>query len=179
MTAFVIWLKTHRPDPGLAPALGVSLLLAACGQSSPPQADLPAPTPAPEVAASPAAPQPSGLTPLPSANQVLASLPIGRDDPFAEATPVVAPGDSRAQAAAPPPPPPNFRFSGVLRVGSTPQALVQVGDQIGAVCIGADGRCVGSGQDSLLPDGWGVTAIDVDRGELTLDYRGQKLVEEL
>jgi hypothetical protein len=175
----VIWLKTHRPDQGLAPALGAALLLAACGQSSPPQADLPTPTPAPEVAASPAAPQPSGLTPLPSANQVLASLPIGRIDPFAPATPVAAPGDPRVQAAAPLALPADFRFSGVLRVGSTPQALVQVGDQIGAVCIGADGRCVGSGQDSLLPDGWGVTAIDVDRGRLTLRRGSQSITTDL
>ncbi len=175
----MIWLKTHRPKQGLAPSLGAALLLAACGQSSPPQADLPAATRPPEVSASTPAPQPSGLTPLPSANQVFASLPIGRVDPFAPATPVVDPRDPRVQAAAPLALPADFRFSGVLRVGSTPQALVQVGDQIGAVCIGADGRCAGSDQASLLPDGWGVTAIDVDSGELTLDYRGQKRVEEL
>jgi hypothetical protein len=64
--------------------------------------------------------------------------------------------------------PADFRFSGVLRAGSTPQAFVQVGGQSGAVCPGPDGTCPASGLPSVLPKGWAVAAIDVERGKLTL-----------
>jgi hypothetical protein len=64
--------------------------------------------------------------------------------------------------------PADFRFTGVMRRGSTPQAFVQVGDQSGPVCKGPDGACPTSGLPSVLPPGWGVAAIDVDRGRLTL-----------
>lgn len=192
MTDSVIWLKTPRPRGWGRRWAVLALLALACSacadQAASPEGE-PSADPAPAAAVadaaagipatSPPAAAPPGLTPLPSANQVLAAQPIGRADPFApEAVAPVA-----AAAAAPPPPPSlpeGFRFSGVLRIGATPQALVQVGDQSGPLCLGARGRCANTGQaEGLLPEGWAVAAIDVDQGRLTLRQGGQTLTVEL
>jgi hypothetical protein len=108
----------------------------------------------------------AGLTPLPSAQQVLAALPIGRPDPFA---PVVSP----AQAAGPAPE--GLRLTGVLRSRFGPQALLQLAPgQGGAVCLGPRGLCAGSGLPALLPPGWSVVSIDVANGRLLLNQGGQR-----
>jgi hypothetical protein len=201
LTAFVIWLKTFTARPGLLviALLAMALMAGGCGllgrspKAQTPQQPL---QPPPEVEAPPA--PLAGLTPLPSANELLSSVVIGREDPLAPQAPVArsastsgqsqAPAGASQQAAAAAAPagapsansqlpaaaparlelPDDFLFSGVLRVGSTPQAFVQVGDQSGPVCPGPDGSCPATGLPSVLPQGWGVAAIDVDRGSLTL-----------
>jgi hypothetical protein len=75
--------------------------------------------------------------------------------------------------------PDDFRFSGVLRAGSTPQAFVQVGDQSGPVCPGPDGVCPATGLPSVLPKGWGVAKIDVERGQLTLRKGSRTVTTQL
>lgn len=218
------WLKTFiaRPGsagsgrartglPGAAP-LALALLASGCGLiGRSPKAELP-PGPPPEPAEAEAAPPPlAGLTPLPTANALLASVAIGREDPLAPQAPVprsagsasrppgdqTPPGTAKAQSAGsqgsaggaspatrPAAPvrlqlPDNFRFSGVLRAGSTPQAFVEVGDQSGPVCPGADGSCPASGLPTVLPRGWGVAAIDVERGLLTLRKGSRTVTTQL
>jgi hypothetical protein len=148
---------------------------------------------------------------LPTANALLASVAIGREDPLAPQAPVprsagsasrppgaqTPPGTAKPQSAGsqgsaggaspatiPAAPvrlqlPDNFRFSGVLRAGSTPQAFVEVGDQSGPVCPGADGSCPASGLPTVLPRGWGVAAIDVERGLLTLRKGSRTVTTQL
>ncbi|MDP4682169.1 MAG: hypothetical protein NWS39_04980, partial [Cyanobium sp. MAG_255] len=62
----------------------------------------------------------AGLTPLPSSNQVVASVSSGRVDPF-------APLQISASRPAPLSLPPGLIFNGVIRSGGTPEALVQFG----------------------------------------------------
>jgi hypothetical protein len=165
-----------------------TLLLAACSRDQPeaesddPAAELP--PAAVDPAAPAAAADVSGFTPLPTTNQVLAANPIGRSDPFASDRPAPrpaapAPGTAASQQRpAPPPPlqlPPDFRFSGVIRVGASPQAMVQFGPNTGAVGIGE----LGGRNTDLLPAGWVVSSIDVDRGRLVLRQGGQSVTAEL
>jgi hypothetical protein len=217
LTAFVTWLKTSAAEAlPLAVALS-GILLSGCirlpGGSS--QTEQP---PAPPPPQEPRAPEPleaTGLTPLPTADQLLASLPTGRSDPFApepgaatainaDSNPAAAPaarsageggaiaqpagaaaqrsGSAPGQRPAPLPPlqlPAGFRFSGVMRAGSRPQALVQLGGDSGTVCVGVRGFCAGSGLAALLPQGWTVAAIDVERGRLTLRQGRRSVTAEL
>lgn len=211
MTAFVTWLK--KPAAELVPLLVAcsAVLLSGCirlpgfggakqAAEPPVSPSVPAPKPAERLEA-------TGLTPLPTTDQLLASMPIGRNDPFApqpQAASAVgpdqtspagssaspAPGSAGAvarrlgpgQRPAPPPPlqlPADFRFNGVMRAGSRPQALVQLGPDIGTVCVGARGFCAGSGLAALLPPGWTVAAIDVERGRLTLRQGSRSVTAEL
>ncbi|MGL6133546.1 MAG: hypothetical protein ACRC1L_05080 [Prochlorococcaceae cyanobacterium] len=165
-----------------------TLLLAACSRDQPeaelqdPAAEAAATAAAPAVApaAAPAAPADvSGFTSLPSTNQVLAANPIGRSDPFASYRPAPAiTASPQPGRPAPPPPlrlPPDFLFSGVIRVGAAPQAMVQLGPNSGAVGIGE----LGGRNTDLLPAGWVVSSIDVDRGRLVLRQGGQTVIAEL
>jgi hypothetical protein len=209
LTAFVTWLKTFTARSGLlaaGPVLpALALLASGCGLlGRSPKPELP-PGPPAEPAAAQTAPAPlAGLTPLPSANALLASVAIGREDPLAPqvpvprsagsgtrppaaqtppgapaATPPGAPAATRPVAPARLELPDDFRFSGVLRAGSTPQAFVEVGDQSGPVCPGADGSCPASGLPTVLPKGWGVAAIDVERGRLTLRKGSRTVTAQL
>ncbi len=186
MTVFVTWLKTHRPERGGLALLAAATLLGACSQPNPDagaQAPQPSPT-RPPAAQTPAPPpakpaQATGFTPLPSANQVIAAVPTGRVDPFAPGGVPVGADGGPAKPPAPLTLPEGFRFSGVIRSGSRPQALVQIGDQTGPICPGPRGACPGSGLEALLPAGWSVAAIDVDRGRLTLRQGKQSITAEL
>ncbi|MCP9889216.1 hypothetical protein KBY96_14945 [Cyanobium sp. ATX 6A2] len=161
-----------------------TLLLAACSRDQP-EAELqdPAAEAAPTAVAPLAAPAAtadvSGFTSLPSTNQVLASNPIGRSDPFASYRPAPAiTASPQPGRPAPPPPlqlPPDFLFSGVIRVGASPQAMVQLGPNSGALSIGA----LGGRTTDLLPAGWAVSSIDVGRGRLVLRQGGQTVTAEL
>lgn len=220
MTAFVTWLK--KPAAELVPLLVAcsAVLLTGCirlpGSGGAKQAAEPPVSPPVVQAPKPAERlEATGLTPLPTTDQLLASMPIGRNDPFApqpqaasavgpdqtspagsSASPApggrasLAPGSAGAvarrpgpgQRPAPPPPlqlPADFRFNGVMRAGSRPQALVQLGPDIGTVCVGARGFCAGSGLAALLPPGWTVAAIDVERGRLTLRQGSRSVTAEL
>jgi hypothetical protein len=150
--------------------------LTACASSSGPETiSLPPPTPKPSTAAKPVAAEPipaAGFTPLPTPQQVVAALPTGRLDPFAplpQAT-AAAPGGTPAG---------DLLFTGVIRSAGRAQALVQVGDQSGAVCVGRRGVCPGSGLPALLPSDWSVTSIDVASGRLVLNQAGQRRVFNL
>ena len=172
--------ESGRSRPRLSSALAVVALLvpavAGCGSSSDPETiSLPPAPPKPAAAAAvttASAPQPTaGFTPLPTPQQVVAALPTGRVDPFA---PLPQPG-SKAGAA----PAGDLRFTGVIRSAGQAQALVQVGEQSGAVCVGRRGVCPGSGLPALLPSDWSVTSIDVASGRLVLNQAGQRRVFSL
>ena len=121
-----------------------------------------------------AAPQPAaGFTPLPTPQQVLAALPMGRADPFAPLPQPPKPATSGGAPAA------DLRFTGVIRSAGQAQALVQLGEQSGAVCVGRRGACPGSGLPALLPADWSVTSIDVASGRLVLNQAGQRRVFSL
>jgi len=171
--------ETGRPLPRLSSAallLAVVFPLAGCGVSSGPETiTLPPAPPKPAstaAALSAKAPQPTeGFTPLLTPQQVVAALPTGRFDPFA---PLVQPAGKTAPASAA-----ELRFTGVIRGAAQDQALVQVGEQSGAVCVGRRGVCPGSGLPALLPAGWTVTSIDVANGRLVLNQAGQRRVFNL
>ncbi len=168
----------QRPDPHLWALLGL-MALAGCGAPSPDDGATgpgQGPAAAEPVAASgtpaaaPADAGGAGFTPLPSPEQVLAALPVGRPDPFA---PVVAPAQAAGSAAGVPAD--GLRLTGVLRSRYGPQAFVQLAPgQSGAVCVGPRGRCPSSGLPALLPVGWSVERIDVPQGRLLLNQAGQR-----
>ena len=154
--------------------VGIALLLAACGGQQPPAVTSPPPLrprPAPDAGPGATTPAPvAGLTPLPSSNQVVASVAAGRVDPFA---PLVAAGP--VARPAPLSLPPGLVFNGVIRSGGSPEALVQFGGETGTLRVGQrGGRTTG-----LLPAGWSVASIDVQRGRLTLRQGKQSVTAEL
>ena len=59
-----------------------------------------------------------------------------------------------------------------MRVGAQRRALVKTQQISGALCIGGDGRCVAD-VEQVLPPGWSVLSIDVDRGCLGLARDGE------
>jgi hypothetical protein len=156
-------------------ALALLPALSACGSSSGPETIALPPAPAKPAAANPAdaAPQPAtGFTPLPTPQQVIAALPTGRVDPFAPLPQAKTAGAGGAPAG-------DVRFTGVIRSAGHAQALVQLGEQSGAVCVGRRGVCPGSGLPGLLPADWSVTSIDVASGRLVLNQAGQRRVFNL
>ncbi len=172
--------ETGRYWSRLSSALAVVALLlpavAGCTSSSGPETiSLPPAPPKPAAAAAAttaSAPQPTaGFTPLPTPQQVVAALPTGRVDPFA---PLPQPVSKAGAALAG-----DLRFTGVIRSAGQAQALVQVGEQSGAVCVGRRGVCPGSGLPALLPSDWSVTSIDVASGRLVLNQAGQRRVFSL
>jgi len=138
----------------------------------------------------PAAPA-TGLVPLPSPRQVIAALPVGRRDPFESPFPPLPPLPTGAQAAGgtapagtlrgrtlPPPPlslPPGFRVTGLINSGGTSEAVVEYGTLSGSLRRGDRG---GRTTD-LLPGGWSVAAVDVNRGRVTLQRGQQRVTAEL
>ena len=146
--------------------------LSGCGQeeTNPPSADaMPTDQPVADMSLpSPSSPA-TGLIPLPSREQVLSSVPEGRADPFAptmvRSTAITSQVDPNAAAG------PDFKVRGVVAVGSELRALVSVSEVSGTVCVGPRGRCPGDAA-ALLPTGWTVNSIDLDRGCLSLSISG-------
>lgn len=142
--------------------------LSGCGQeeNNAPSADA---LPSDQSVAEMSLPSPSspatGLIPLPSREQVLSSVPEGRADPFAptmvRSTAMTSQVDPNAAAGQ------NLQVRGVLAVGAELRALVSVSEVSGTVCVGPRGRCPGDAA-ALLPMGWTVNSIDLDRGCLSL-----------
>ena len=161
-------------------AISAALLLASCGGEQPPEVSSqpppPRPRPAPVASSPVAAPGPlAGLTPLPSSNQVVASVSSGRVDPFA---PLPAGGAAAGATGGRPAPlslPPGLVFNGVIRSGGTPEALVQFGGETGTLRVGQSG----GRSTPLLPAGWSVVSIDVQQGRLTLRQGKQAVTAEL
>ena len=87
------------------------------------------------------------------------AAPGGWADPFA---PLV--GGEAAEAQDPTT---GLALTGVLLVGDQKRAMVTTPNGSGVVCVGSDGRC---GEDApvLLPTGWSVLSIDVERGCIRL-----------
>lgn len=113
---------------------------------------------------------PQGFNPLPTPQQVVAALRIGRLDPFLPVSPPAG--------TAPKPPtglPQGFRFSGVVRAGGQAEALVQFGSLSGTLRAGQ----VGGRSTDLLPLGWTVARVDGQRGRLTLRQGGQLVTADL
>lgn len=171
----MIWLNSPTSRRGLglsAPALLVLPWLVGCmARPVPPVAPpqlLPPSTRTPQTGtgSAPAVEGATkvGLTPLPSARAVVASVSVGRSDPFLPAPVALAGGAGAGQPQRPPALPEGFRFQGVLRSAGVAQALVQVGADSGALRVGDRG---GRTTD-LLPAGWSVAAIDVEQGRLVL-----------
>lgn len=181
MTAFEIWSNNVRSKPCRAerwlPGALALLLLAGCGGGSePPEAAEPGPaSPAASARAPLPAAEATGLTPLPTPDQVLGSIQAGREDPFAplapspSATPVLQAAPARLTL------PPSFRFTGVISSGGRAEAIVDFGATSGALRVGDRG---GSSTD-LLPPGWTVASINADRGLLTLRQGRQTVSAEL
>ena len=124
---------------------------------------------APSTTLSPAKTLPQGLNPLPTPQQVVAAVRIGRFDPFA---PVSPPAGTAPQATGLPQ---GFRFSGVVRGGGQAEALVQFGSLSGTLRAGQ----VGGRSTDLLPQGWTVARVDGQRGRLTLRQGGQLVTADL
>ena len=110
------------------------------------------------AAGAPAAP-PIGLTPLPSAEEVQQAAPGGRADPFG---PLVGVETADVQD-----PTTGLTLTGVLLVGDQKRAMLTTASGSGVVCVGSDGRC-GEDVPVLLPTGWSVLSIDVERGCIRL-----------
>ena len=158
------------------PAL-LLLLLTGCNQASAPT-DVSDPSPgalsgelaqAPSTTLSPAKTLPEGFNPLPTPQQVVAAVRIGRLDPFAPFSP---PAGTAPQSTGLPQ---GFRFSGVVRGGGQAEALVQFGSLSGTLRAGQ----VGGRSTDLLPQGWTVARVDGQRGRLTLRQGGQLVTADL
>ncbi|MEB3183338.1 MAG: hypothetical protein VKN15_02980 [Cyanobacteriota bacterium] len=173
-----------------ATLLGAALLAAGCSPkpgdstSVPPPLAQPAGAPAPGKSSAGLA-----LVPLPSPQQVTASVALGRLDPFSNPRPMPpatrsvpagqqaasqaaatavatggGPAAATAAAAAPASLPADFTFSGVIASRGAAEALVQSAAHSGTVKVGD----VGMPSNPWLPRGWKVTAIDASQGRLTL-----------
>jgi hypothetical protein len=89
--------------------------------------------------------------------------------------PATAGGGKAARSMAPLQLPPGFSISGVIRSGGLSEAVVSYGALSGSLRPGDRG---GRTTD-LLPSGWSVAAIDVNRGLITLQKNGQRVSAEL
>ena len=144
----------------LAPVV-LLMVAGGCGGQTPTATALPPvplkPAPLPETAAN--ALLTTGLTPLPSAEEVQQAAPGGRADPFG---PLVG-----LEAADVQDPNAGLNLTGVLLVGDQKRAMLTTASGSGVVCVGSDGRCA---EDApvLLPTGWSVLSIDVERGCIRL-----------
>lgn len=120
---------------------------------------------------------PAGLTPLASQQQLLGSLAIGREDPFAALQPstsAAAGGAVRRRA----PLPADFQLLGLVSAGRSAQAMVRIGSRTGTLCPGPRGRCPGS-DPLLLPPGWSVERVAAGKGLLVLRQGRQRQVLSL
>jgi hypothetical protein len=201
--------RVHRHRLLLGIAAPLPLLLWGCGPAVPPpdsEALIPAPpvtAPAPrsgdpkaDAKSRSKAPAAAALTPLATPQQVVGAVDLGRLDPFGALPPALSsflgpdgrplapslPGDAaaarRRPRPAPLPPlqlPEGFSVSGVIRSGGVSEAVVSYGALSGSVRPGDHG---GRTTD-LLPSGWRVAVIDVNRGLLTLQKGPQRVTAEL
>lgn len=167
-----------------------------------------APSAGSTAAAKPAASDAASLAPLATPQQVVGSVDLGRLDPFGAliprlptllgpdgkplpinlaggpggasgaAGPGAKAGGPAGRGAAPLGPltlPSGFSVSGVIRSGGVSEAVVSYGALSGSLRPGDRG---GRTTD-LLPSGWSVAAIDVNRGLVTLQKDGRRVSAEL
>lgn len=101
------------------------------------------------------------------------AAPGGRNDPFAPLLGAqIQPGDAEGQPGDAKDSGAGVTLTGVLTVGNQRRALVTTALGTGVICIGAGGRC-SSDIPELLPPGWSVLSIDVQRGCIQLALNGQ------
>lgn len=123
----------------------------------------------PEVSPEPkevSPPATTALTVLPSVDDVLVSVPDGRNDPFAPYPKRSSDSDLGASGDR------NWTVLGVLSVSNQLRALIRTPQGSGVVCLGAGGRCPGEPQQ-LLPMNLEVQAINIRTGCLTVSQSGQ------
>ena len=131
----------------------------------------------------------------PSPEQVKRAQPIGQLDPFrplsqeiqdlvvkpkAKAAAAVSPGVSPAK----PPPlsfPQGLEISGLIGGVGRPEAVVSYQGASGTLRLGDVGSAVGRGANAtnLLPDGWRVAAIDLNRGAIVLEFKGRTTTKQI
>jgi hypothetical protein len=154
------------------------VLLAAC-QGAPTAVTPPPPTPPrPPEAAVTAPAVPPGLTPLPTSQQVVAAFQVGRKDPFSTLAPAVAAQAGvvgRAVAQKPPEFLDDFKVTGVIQAAGQGEAVVTYKTFSGSLRQGDRG---GRTTD-LLPAGWSVAAVDVQKGHLILQSGDRKVKVDL
>lgn len=145
-------------------------------------------------------PQELSLAPLPTPQEVVQSVDVGRRDPFAAVlTPRVVPapsaqrsvaagkgavGEEGGQQPVALQPPKGLVFQGVLEGATGREALVEyappsasaTGVRSGSLRVGDVGTVR---NDSLLPPGWRVRSIDVARGRLELQSGNRSIQLEL
>jgi hypothetical protein len=118
---------------------------------------------------------------LPSSQQVVAAFQAGRKDPFASLMPSQAApqevASSRARAAALKPPAflEDFRVTGVIQGAGHNEAVVTYKTLSGSLRQGDRG---GRTTD-LLPAGWSVALVDVQRGRMILQSGDRKVTVDL
>ena len=66
----------------------------------------------------------------------------------------------------------DLTLTGVLLVGNQQRAMVTTPSGSGVICVGSDGRC-GADAPVILPTGWSVLSIDVERGCIRLALNGE------
>ncbi|MFM7268502.1 MAG: hypothetical protein ACKOZT_07950 [Cyanobium sp.] len=163
----------------LAVGMGLGFILTACSSGDRGGAIVPQPPPAPITAGLAHQSGTSsgiGLVPLPSPQQVAASVALGRLDPFSDpsspsssaARSLPAAGSADQRGSGTPAPaavlPADFVFTGVIVSAGRAEAMVQTAAASNAVRVGE----VGGPGKPWLPRGWKVEAIDVQQGRLTL-----------
>ena len=168
--------RGKRQEWQVGRALLLVALLSAC--STAPDSSLsplpPARRPLRSAADQTAPAEVAGLIQAPSPEQVVQAQATGRLDPFAPVQSAAPVASTTAQASIP-----ELRLTGLIGSGRQAQALVEVGNQTGTLCIGRRGLCPGAGQPALLPVGWSVTGIDLGRGQLVVFQGGQRRVFSL
>ena len=156
----------------LVRCLAVLLLVGFTGCAEEGSADkataVPAPSPVQSKDQPQSVPLAIGLTPLPTAQEVQDAAPGGRNDPFAPLRrPQDNPGAGSTQDSGF-----SVTLTGVLTVGHQHRALVSTAQGSGVICVGSNGRC-GDDAPVLLPTGWSVLSIDVERGCISLALNGK------
>jgi hypothetical protein len=149
----------------------------------------------PASTASTPPPDPS-FTPLPSPEQVKRAQPIGQLDPFRPLTQeirdlVVKPKSSPKPVAllssipTRPEPlqfPSGLQVTGLIGAVGRPEAVISYQGANGTVRVGDVGSAIGAAgpnATNLLPEGWRVAAIDLNRGSLVLEFRGQTAKKQI
>lgn len=147
------------------------------------------------VAAAPPPPDPS-FTPLPSPDQVKRAQPIGQLDPFRPLTeeirdlvpkPKASPSraaawQSRAAKPLPLEPPQGLQITGLIGGAGRPEAVISYQGANGTVRVGDVGASSGAGgpnATNLLPEGWRVASIDLNRGAIVLEFKGQTTKKQI
>ncbi|CAK6689803.1 hypothetical protein IFHNHDMJ_00681 [Synechococcus sp. CBW1107] len=164
---------------------GIELPFSIPGFGGGPASEAPAPDRQPPARENPLSEPPldsAGLTPLLKPQAVVASMVVGRLDPFS--SPLLSangqlisglPGAPGTEVRPPLLLPEAFRFNGVVASSGRPKALVQFESVSGSLAPGDQG---GRSTD-LLPPGWSVQAVDVQQGRLVLRQADRTITAEL